>query len=224
MGLLAAEHPPIGLIEIFGTPVWAGWLMAIAVALVSIPSVILGHIKKKLAPDLHNKILFADADMNKADWMTGFGTAIGILGIGAGLWWADGAVAVLISFGIISDGLGNLRNCLADLIDARATTYDSKDPHPLIAEIRRELAKLDWVAEVGCRVRDQGHVLHSEVFVVPKNGEMPTLEQLQDAREVGSELDWKLHDLVIAPVHELPEQLLPQHDEDSTEKSETTKS
>ena len=65
MGLLRGEHPPIGMFNVFGTPVWAGWFMAAASVLVVIPSVVLGRMKAKLAPVLHNKLLLADADMRR---------------------------------------------------------------------------------------------------------------------------------------------------------------
>lgn len=210
MGLAKGEHPPIGVMNVFGTPVWAGWFMAAASLVVVIPSVILGHKKTKLAPHLHNKLLFADADMDKADWMTGTATGLGILGVGAGIWWLDSAAAIFISFDILYDGFKNLRGSLGGLIDARATTTDNKNPHENIDLVREELLKLDWVDEVDLRLRDQGQVFHSEVFVVPVNLEMPTLQQLEDAREMCRDLDWKLHDLVIIPVSELPDEFLPQ--------------
>lgn len=213
MGLVTGEHPPIGMLDIFGVSVWSGWLMVAASVIAAVPSVILGRIKMKLARPLHNKVLYADAAMNKADWMTGFATAGGILLVGTGLWWADAAAAIVISFDIIADGVKNLRGCLAGLIDARATKVDTKEPHPLIAEVRDTLQELDWVKEADVRSRDQGHVFHTEVFVVPHEGRMPNLSELEDVREFLSDLDWKLHDLVVIPVAELPEEFLPQIDE-----------
>lgn len=93
-GLLKAEHPPIGAVQLFGTTIWLGWLMIAVMAVTSVPPVILGRLKMRLAKDLHNKVLYADADMNKADWMTGAGSIVGIAGIGIGLWWADAAAAL----------------------------------------------------------------------------------------------------------------------------------
>ncbi|GAA4283549.1 cation transporter [Brevibacterium daeguense] len=210
LGLLTAEHPPIGLIEIFGTTVWLGWLMIPTVLLTAIPPMILGRMKLKLAPVLHNKVLYADADMNKADWMTALTTAVGVFGIGIGLWWADSAAAILISFSIISDGWKNLRSAVADLMDRRATTFDAKEPHPLIDEVDELLTGIDWVEDAECRIRDEGHVFHIEAFVVPRNGRMPTLDQLAEAREACVDLDWKVQDMVIVPVEKLPEEFLPQ--------------
>src|SRR5690625_191721 len=210
VGLVMGDRPPIGLIDVLGTPIWVGWLMIAASILVSIPSIIIGRINWKLAPILHNKVLYADGDMNKADWTTGFATAVGILGVGFGLWWFDAAAAIVISLGIVSDGRKNLRGCLAGLIDARATTTDSKEPHQLIANVRDDLLKLDWVEKAEVRLRDQGQVFHTEAFVVPHKEQMPSLEEIEHVRDDMSNLDWKLHDLVLIPVAELPQPFLPQ--------------
>ncbi|WP_022869766.1 cation diffusion facilitator family transporter [Yaniella halotolerans] len=210
MGLLTGEHPPIGMMELFGISFWSGWLMAAASIIVVIPLVILGRMKIKLAPLLHNKMLQADAAMDKADWMTGIATGVGILLVGAGIWWADVAAAIIISFDILRDGFNNLRSSLSDLIDTRITTTDSIEPHELLAEVRERTEALDWVKEAEVRARDQGQVFHTEVFAVPHEGKMPSVKELEDDREYLSDLDWKLHDLVIIPVAELPEEFLPQ--------------
>lgn len=216
LALASGERPPIGMMDLFGTPVWAGWLMSIASVVVVIPSVFLGRSKMKLAPVLHNKVLYADAEMNKADWMTGVATGVGLLLVGAGLWWADAAAAIFISFGIIQDGIKNLRGSLAGLIDARATTVDSQHPEELMAKVREALLELDWVKEADIRLRDQGQVFHTEAFVVPHEDQMPSLAELETMRDRLSDMDWKLHDFVIIPVHELPVEFLPQanHHED----------
>ena len=75
-GLLKGEHPPIGTIELFGTSVWLGWLMIAVMVVTGVPPVFLGRAKMKLARELHNKVLYADADMNRADWMTSAGSIV----------------------------------------------------------------------------------------------------------------------------------------------------
>jgi hypothetical protein len=54
-------------------------------------------------------------------------------------------------------------------------------------------------------VRDQGHVFHVEAFVRPASGRHPTLDELEGAADVLRELDWKVHDVVVVPVADLPE-------------------
>ena len=79
--LITVEHPTIGGINLFGHTIWLGWLMILVLLVTGIPPVILGRMKLKLAEPLHNKVLYADADMNKADWMTSFAAIVGIAGI-----------------------------------------------------------------------------------------------------------------------------------------------
>ena len=64
------------------------------------------------------------------------------------------------------------------------------------------------MGDAASRVRDQGHVFHVEAFVVGRDG-MPTQAQLQKAWDAVTGLDWKVEDLVVVPVDELPEELLP---------------
>ena len=129
-GLITAEHPSIGSVELFGQVFWLGWLMIGAMVVTGVPPVFLGRAKMKLAEDLHDKVLYADADMNKADWMTALGSIIGVTGIGLGLWWLDAVAALFISFTILSDGVKNMRSAIRDLMDARATTYDNERSRP----------------------------------------------------------------------------------------------
>nr|WP_294693277.1 cation transporter [uncultured Friedmanniella sp.] len=203
-GLLRVEHPPIGSVKLFGQVFWLGWLMIAAMVLTGVPPVFLGRAKMKLAPILHDKVLYADAAMNKADWLTALGSIVGVLGIGIGWWWADAAAALFISGSILHDGITNLRAAVTDLMDARATTFDDAQPHPLIEDANQALHELPWVADAGSRVRDEGHVFHVESFVVPRPGANWSLAALDEAATVLRQLDWKLRDVVVAPVATLP--------------------
>ncbi len=208
LGLLKAEHPTIGGITLFGQTFWLGWLMMAAMALTAGPPVYLGLVKMKLARSLHDKVLYADADMNKADWMTAAAAGVGIAGIGMGLWWADAVAALIISVSILRDGVRNIRGAVGGLADARAMTYDDAHPHPLTGDIDDYLSSLHWVSEARSRTRDEGHVFHIESFVVPKSQDA-TIKQLEDARNACIEMDWKVQDMVIIPVGELPDEFLP---------------
>ena len=205
--LFKGEHPPIGTVEILGTSIWLGWLMMAVMALTSIPPVIVGRIKIRLARELHNKVLYADADMNKADWMTAAGSIVGVAGIGLGFWWADAAAALFIALSILRDGLRNMRGAITDLVDTRATTFDEEGPHPLALEVQKYLTGLAWVADAGVRMRDQGQVFHVEAFVVPSPGAELSLQDLDNARRECAGLDWKLRDTVIIPVDTLPDEV-----------------
>ena len=58
------------MVEILDTQVWLGWVMIVALLYGLFPSLILGRLKRPLADRLHDKVLFADAKMNQADWLT----------------------------------------------------------------------------------------------------------------------------------------------------------
>lgn len=203
-GLIAAEHPTIGTVQLFGQTIWLGWLMiAVMVIVVVGPVFIYGPAKAKLAPVLHNKLLYADADMAKADWQTNAASIVGVLGIGLGIWWLDGAAALFISIGIVWDGVRNTKGAVIDLMDQRARSYDDKQPHPLAGEITRYLRGLPWVVDAGVRLRDEGQVFHVEAFVVPRRAKVRT-ETLSAASEGIARLDWKVQDVVVVPVEQLP--------------------
>ena len=204
-GLIAGEHPTIGTVQLFGQTIWLGWLMVAVMAVVIVgPVFFYGPAKAKLAPVLHNKLLYADADMAKADWQTTVASIVGVLGVGVGAWWLDGAAALFISLGIIWDGARNTRTAVIDLMDQRARTYDSKAPHPLARDVLSTMRSQPWVTQASVRMRDQGQVFHIEAFVVPRRGKV-SLAQTTDLAERITAIDWKVQEVVIVPVDELPE-------------------
>ena len=206
LGLTAGERPPIGLTVLFGQEIWAGWLMVAVMAATASPPVILGRKKLALARTLHDKVLYADADMAKADWQTALATIVGVLGIGVGLWWTDAVAAIVVGASIVWDGWNNLTAAVQDLLDTRALTFDEEE-HPLIGEAEDLARGTAWVADAEARVRDQGHVLHVEMLVVPEPGHDPTMIELDSLRRQLHQLDWKLHDVQVIPVFEIPDHL-----------------
>jgi cation diffusion facilitator family transporter len=200
--LVKAEHPPIGVIQLFGEEIWLGWAMVVALAYTGIPPVILGRMKLRLAAQLHDKVLYADAEMNRADWMTASAAIVGVLGIGIGWWWADAVAALFIATDIVRDGLRNVRAANHDLMDARPRTHDNSDFHPLVAEIEERIDGLDWVKEGAVRLREEGHVFMGEVLVVPRDGEA-SLRRLSALSDEILEMSWKLYDVVVVPVERL---------------------
>lgn len=206
-GLIRAEHPPIGSLQVAGETVWLGWFMMGVMALTIPLPIYFGRVKMKLAEELHDKVLYADADMNKADWMTAVGSIVGVAGIGLGIWWLDAAAALFISASILWDGVKNVRDAVLDLIDARATTFDNKNPHPLTRNISEHLETFPWIERAATRVRDEGHVFHVEAFIVPALGAELTVGALENARDSCRSVDWKIDDIVIVPVSEVPQEI-----------------
>ncbi|MEW1936963.1 cation diffusion facilitator family transporter [Dietzia maris] len=201
--LLTRERPPMGVVVIGGQVIWSGWLMIAVMALSVVGPLILGRMKTGPAEALHDKVLYADADMNRADWKTGLATIVGVLGISLGLWWADAVAALVVSASIVRDGWSNLRGAIEGLADARPTRFDGTDPHPLVYRIDELLAGVDWADDHGARVRDEGHVFHVEAFLVPARGREITVERLADVRRRLAELSWKIEDVVVTVVSEV---------------------
>src|ERR671910_3012625 len=202
--LVTVEYPTINSVELFGQTIWLGWLMLPALAYSALPSVFLGRAKIPLAEELHNKVLYADAKMNKADWLTASADMVGVVGIGFGLWWLDAVAAALISLDITKDGISNLRRAVVDLMDQTPTTIDEDEVDPLCDRLATMLQDLDWVEEVALRLREEGQVYFGEALVVPSDS--PNIpEKVEDAIKHSRELDWRIYDLALTPVRELPE-------------------
>jgi cation diffusion facilitator family transporter len=200
--LVAFEHPPIGIVQPWGEPIWLGWLMLPALAYSAIPAVILGRLKHPLAHELHDKVLFADAQMNKADWLTAVAAMIGVIGIGLGLWWLDSLAAIVISLDITHDGVKNLRAATADLMNARPTLVDDSAQDPLPERLHTEVLQMSWVRDVAVRVREEGHVFFADILVVPTTAEdLP--EKMRRAERELKKIDWRLHDIMIMPVERI---------------------
>lgn len=197
--LASREHPSIGIVRPFGEPIWLGWLMLPALVWSALPAVFLGRAKLQLARKLHDKVLYADALMNKADWLTGFAAAAGVVGIGLGLWWADGLAACVISFDIVRDGVKHTRIAVGDLMDRRPTQVGSTRDEPLVGRILDELTALDWVASAHVRLREEGRVFFGEALVVPVD-DAHLVARVEDAAERLRALDWRIQEIVVSPV------------------------
>jgi divalent metal cation (Fe/Co/Zn/Cd) transporter len=197
-------------VELFEWQVWSGWLMLAALTYGVIPPLILGRLKMPLSARLHDKVLYADAKMNRADWMTALAAMAGIVGIGLGLWWADAVAAIVISLDILHDGIRFMRESIGDLMDESPKKHDESDFEPLIDEVREAVASTSWVKEAAVRLREHGHTITGTIHVVPEGAEV-SVEQLERLTRKLQELDWRLQDVAVAPVRALddaPEDLL----------------
>jgi cation diffusion facilitator family transporter len=205
--LVRAEHPPIGVIQLFGEEIWLGWVMIAALVYSGLPAVFLGRAKLRLADDLHDKVLYADAQMNKADWMTVSAAIVGIVGIGFGLWWADAVAALFISLDIVHDGWKNVRAAVHDLMDARPRRHDAREYHPIVERMNAEVNGCGWVERGAVRLREEGHVFAGEVMVVPREEALANgaglMQRLDDLAEHLLSLEWKVYDIVVVPVKEI---------------------
>jgi divalent metal cation (Fe/Co/Zn/Cd) transporter len=204
--LITMEHPSIGTVVLFGHQIWLGWLMIPALLYSGVPMMILGRMKLPLARGLHDKALYADAEMMFADWKSVIAAVAGIIGIGLGLWWADGVAASIISIDIVRDGLSNVRQVARDLMDHVPTTVDHAAIDPLPARVENEIRGLSWVRDAKARLREEGHVYFGEVLVIPST-QRGLLDNVEEAHHRIRALDWRLHDVVIAPVKEFHDEV-----------------
>ncbi|QMU29924.1 cation diffusion facilitator family transporter [Adhaeribacter radiodurans] len=202
--LIEGDRPTIGTVVIFGHQIWLGYLMMIALVWGSVPAVFLGKAKLPLAKKLHSKNLYTDAEMQKADWMTGFAAILGITGIGMGWWWADAAAAAIISLDIIHDGYKNLKQSLFDLIDQVPKTVDNQKTDPIINHIEDFLKQKPWVKEAEIRLREDGHIYFGEAFVVPVSPDNLTAYVEATSKEIEN-MHWHLHEFIITLVSNLPQ-------------------
>jgi cation diffusion facilitator family transporter len=200
--LARREHPNVGMLSLFGWQVWHGWVMIAALVYSSLPPVVLGRMKQKLASRIHDKALHADAEINRADWLTGIAAMAGVIGIGMGIWWADAAAAAVIAVDILRDGAKSLAQVTRDLMDHRPMTVDRQEPDPLPYRVRDRLRALPWVADADVRLREEGHLFTGEAFVVPRD-EAGLLDHLERARREVHEMDWRLYDVSLVPLKEL---------------------
>lgn len=197
--LIKQDKPNLAFIHIFGQSIWFGYVMIVALLWSSIPSTFLGHFKIPLAKQLYDKILFADSKMNKASWMSGFASILGIIGIGFGYWWADATVGIIISFSIINDGYSNTKQAILDLMDEVPKQIDNNINDPLINEVKNIISHEDWIKNFKLRFRDDGHIFFGEIFVEPKSKEI-SLDKINHLREKIQKYHWRLNDIVIEPI------------------------
>jgi divalent metal cation (Fe/Co/Zn/Cd) transporter len=206
--LIARERPPLGSMVIFGHQIWSGWAMIAALLYCVTVGVTLGIKKRPVAEALEDKALDADADMNRAGWMSEGAAIAGILLVGFGFWWGDAVAAGFISINIIHDGVHSLREVLADLMDETPTKLGGVEKEDLPKRIKRAAEQIDWVEKAAVRLREQGHVLNGDVFVVPR-GDQVKVKQIEDASRSLTRMDWRIYNLTVMPVSQLTDDAPP---------------
>lgn len=196
--LIHMEHPSIGMKSFFGIDLWLGWWMLPVLLWGTLPPVLLGRAKKKLAETINDKILYTDAKMNKADWMTAVAAIVGVLGIGLGWWWADATAALFISYDIVKDGLRQGADAVTGLIN-RAPTNLQDEYIDLPDKAIAALESFPWVEKANVRLHEQGHLFFGEGFVFGRENAV-TAAQIDEAVNKVGKLDWRLQGFVLTVV------------------------
>lgn len=109
--------------------------MILVLGYCAFPAMWLGYKKMPLAKKIHNKILYTDADTQKADYQMAFAAIVGILGVGLGFWWMDSLPALFISVSVIKDGVSNLKNTVFDRMDRSPMDVTNSHPDELVKDI-----------------------------------------------------------------------------------------
>jgi cation diffusion facilitator family transporter len=207
--LLHGERPPVGTMMVFGHQLWAGWAMIAALSYCVVVGIALGRAKRPVADALNDRALAADADMNRAGWMSEGAAILGILLIGYGHWWGDAAAAAFISLNIIYDGWINLHQVVGDLMDEAPTKMGGREMDRLPDRVKACAEALPWVSQAAVRLHEQGHVISGEVFVVPREPS-PLVTLVEEASESLAKLDWRIYTLTVMPVSRLEDEKVPE--------------
>ncbi|HEX8257320.1 MAG TPA: hypothetical protein VF589_06775, partial [Allosphingosinicella sp.] len=109
-----------------------------------------------------------------------------------------------VSVDILHDGVGTLKVAVADLIDRKPERTDQKGAERLPGKVREHLEALDWVEKADVRMREEGHIFVGEAFVIPKAGTRDLIAKIERAVAEAKAIDWRMHDLVVQPVADLP--------------------
>jgi cation diffusion facilitator family transporter len=200
--LITAQHPTLGSVVLFDHVIWIGWLAILVLMYKAIPAYFLGKRKLHLAKLSEDQILHTDAMAQKLSYQTATAAAAGILGIGMGWWWADEVVAYFISFTVLKEGFNNARIAIFNLMDSYPMDKVTEEVQEDVEKIQQETENQEWVKQAGIRLRQQGHVLFGEIWVVPEKEE-GLLENIEQFRKKLQKKYWRLHDVVIAPVNTL---------------------
>jgi divalent metal cation (Fe/Co/Zn/Cd) transporter len=195
--LIRGERPSIGGFQFFGHTVWLGWILIALMATSAIPSAILGRMKMPVALLIHDKALYADSEMNRANWLSNGAGCIGLILVAFGFWWGDSLAALLIALDISRDGMTAVARSLSDVMDHHPTDMETDQQHPVVRDMYLAVEALPFVAAHKNLVREHGRYLYAEIFIVPNDAMPPVVEATRAVREAVLPLDWRLQHLAV---------------------------
>jgi cation diffusion facilitator family transporter len=199
MKLFKAEHPPIRSTEVVHATIWTGWLMLAALAFAAIPRAVLGRMKLPVGQELNDKVLYAEAAMNRADWLAAAAAGAGVLGIGMGWWWADSVAAIVVGADIFYEGFDQMRRVAGHLLGEVPRTVDYEEELDVQRRVEDRLRTVSWIDDVRARMREEGSAYFAEIFVVPKSGEV-RVDDLAEVEKLAYDVDEQLTDVVVMPI------------------------
>jgi cation diffusion facilitator family transporter len=200
--LIHQQRPVIGGFPVGGSVIWLGWPMIGALAISLAVGMYAGKAKQPVAKALASKALEADSATHRNEYMSEGAGILGLTLVAFGFWWGDAAAAAVISVQIVYEGFGNLQQVIADLMDESPTVLGTTDLEPLPDKVKHAVERASWVDTAMVRLREHGHVITGEIYVVPRNADglvMKIEELIADLKNI----DWRLHALTIMPVRTL---------------------
>lgn len=203
INLIYREYPSIGGITLFGYTFWHGWLMIGVMAFTAVPPILFARAKIPVAKLIHDKPLYACADMNRANWITNGAGVIGLGLVAYGFWWGDSLAALLISLDIMRDGYGNVVKSLSDVMDRHPVDLETGQQQQIVDEVRRVLRALPFVADERTLIREHGRYLFAEIFIEPNDRMPPAVIATRQVREAVIPLDWRLQHVAVEFTDEL---------------------
>lgn len=75
-------------------------------------------------------------------------------------------------------------------------------------KLRDAAEQLPWVKKAAVRIRERGHVIAGEVFLVPRT-DQDLVRRVEDAMETLSKVDWRIYTLTLMPISELDDGVSP---------------
>lgn len=197
MNLINSEYPSIGGITLFGRTFWHGWLMIGVMTFTAVPPMLLARAKIPVAKLIHDKPLFADADMNRANWLSNGAGVIGLFLVAFGFWWGDSAAALLISLDIMRDGYANVIKSLSDVMDRHPVDLETGREHPIVDKIENVVRALPFVNDERTLIREHGRYLFAEIFIEPNELMPEAIDAARLVRESVMPLDWRLQHIAV---------------------------
>ena len=196
MKLYERHHPTIGMKEFFGRDMWLGWWMMIVLLWGTFPPILLGRLKMKHVKPLNDKILFTDAKMNKADWLTAVAAIGGILGIGFGFWWADAAAAIIISVDILHDGWRQTNDAVTGLMNRAPKDVDN-GYSDLPQKVEAALNAFEWIEKAEVKLYESGNLIFGQGCAYVKSDDAVSADKIRMATKKALETDWRLQDFAL---------------------------
>lgn len=189
--LVNRERVAIETVTILGHDVWMGYLMMGALFVTGAWPVVVSHHQRNAARAIFDRPIYADALMNKAQWLSSSSALVGVVLAGLGVWWGDALAGIVIALDVVHDGYTHLAQAGSDVMDAAPRTFDKERLDPLIARIRSAVEGASGVGDCEVLARENGRFLFVNVLVLP-SGEGLRTKLAEDLRKRVHTLDWRI--------------------------------